>query len=85
MVLSDDFKYNASQIITKLRNKNIGSRPFFHPMHLQPVFRKMGFFKSEVHPNSERLSKQGFYLPCGLGTKESDVSRVAKVLCQTLN
>ena len=54
-------------------------------MHLQPVFRKMGFFKNEVHPNSERLSKQGFYLPCGLGTKESDVSRVAKVLCQTLN
>lgn len=85
VVLSDDFKYNASKIITKLRNKNIGSRPFFYPMHLQPVFRKMGFFKNEVHPNSERLSKQGFYLPCGLGTKESDVSRVAKVLCQTLN
>ena len=36
-------------------------------------------------PNSEYLSKNGFYLPSGLGIKNSEINYIAKVLKEILN
>ena len=43
----------------------IGTRPFFWPMHEQPVLRGMGLFVGEEYPVAERLARRGFYLPSG--------------------
>lgn len=55
------------KIVNHLTENKIGTRPFFWCMHEQPVFQKMGLFKDEKHPNAERLARNGFYLPSGLG------------------
>jgi perosamine synthetase len=45
-------------------------------MHEQPVFNKMGLFNNERYPVAETLSRNGFYLPSGLGLEDNDISRV---------
>ena len=80
IVLIDEEAHDALSMIKKFESVKIETRPFFYPMHLQPVFRKMGMFKSESHPNSERLANQGFYLPSGVGIKEEEIEIVAEYL-----
>jgi perosamine synthetase len=66
IVLDDDFPLDAEQAIRKLAEMGVGCRPFFWPMHEQPVFRRMGLFEGERHPHAERLARRGFYIPSGL-------------------
>ena len=46
-------------------------RPFFVPMHEQPVFRMIGLFGGERHPVAEELSRKGVsvfeFKPAGVG------------------
>ena len=61
-----------------------GSRPFFYPMHLQPVFRKAGMFEGVSHPIAERICEKGFYIPSGLAITEAEMERVAKELTRIM-
>ncbi len=76
MVLSDRLGLDAQQMMERLRGLGVGTRPFFWGMHEQPVFAKMGLFKGERHPVSERISRKGFYIPSGLAITEEQQSRV---------
>ena len=67
IVIKKNNKNNIKEIIKKLTSNNIGTRPFFWPMHKQDAFKKKGYFKNINLPNSEFISKNGFYLPSGLG------------------
>ena len=42
IVIKDNKGINADSAINFLKEKGIGTRPFFWPMHKQPVFIKMG-------------------------------------------
>ena len=70
----------ADKISDILRAKHIGSRPFFYPMHLQPVFHKLGLFHNESHPVAEYLSQYGLYLPSGTALSDSDLATSAYTL-----
>jgi perosamine synthetase len=80
VLIDEVFGIDAEIMIGKLHKYGIGTRPFFYPMHKQPVLLKMGLFKEEVYPNAERISKQGFYLPSGLGLTVDDLHRTVAVL-----
>ena len=62
--------------MARLAKAGVGSRPFFWPMHEQPVFRNRGLFAGENHPVAERLARRGFYLPSGLALTEAQMSTV---------
>ena len=64
----------------QLATRDIGTRPFFWPMHLQPVFQRMGLFQSETYPVAERLGAHGFYLPSGLGLLDEQITEVSGAL-----
>ncbi len=81
LVLKDSFTMNADDAMSKLASKNIGTRPFFWPIHQQPVLQKMGFFHKIACPISERLARNGFYIPCGLTLTEEQQLRVANAVC----
>jgi perosamine synthetase len=76
VVLEEDVPFDAAEAMRRLAARGIGTRPFFWPMHEQPVFRGMGLFASETHPNAERLARRGFYLPSGLALTEAQIERV---------
>lgn len=70
-------KYKAPYYIKKLRKMGIECRPFFCPMHLQPVFRNMKLFQKNRFPVSEKLFNYGFYIPSGIGMKKKELFYVA--------
>ena len=69
----------------KLLMHNIDTRPFFLSMNKQKIFNKMGLFKRDKMPNSEYLSKNGFYIPSGLGIKNHEISYIIKILLKVLD
>lgn len=80
LVLGDSISMDATEVIRSLEKLGIGTRPFFYPMHLQPIFRKIGLFKDESYPVAERLAKRGFYIPGGMGITDVQIRIVAEKL-----
>ena len=80
VVLNDDVPIDAEAAMERLTQAGVGTRPFFWPMHEQPVFKKMGLFKNCLCPVAERLARRGFYLPSGLALTPEQQHRVAKLV-----
>jgi len=67
VVLDESLGLTAADAMKALAAEGVGTRPFFFPMHRQPVFEQMGLADGRPRPVAERLAAQGFYLPSGLG------------------
>ena len=80
IVLGKDHINDAKQIMKKLSEKNIGTRAFFYPMHLQPALNGMRKDSNISLPISENLATRGFYLPSGLTLLDEEINKVAEVL-----
>jgi perosamine synthetase len=80
LVLDDSLKYDTYEIMKNLSENAVGCRPFFYPLHKQPVFREEGLFKDESYPVAEGLYKRGFYIPSGLGLTEDQIIRVSDTI-----
>jgi len=70
----------TTDAMAALKAQGIGTRPFFWPMHEQPVFKKRGLFAEATLPVSEHLARHGFYLPSGLALTNTQQERVISVL-----
>ena len=84
-VVLSNYDINAVEIITALKENGIGARPFFYPMHKQPILNDYNKANNDEFPVSEELSEKGFYLPSGLGLKQNDIKIVTKVLIDILD
>ena len=80
VVLDDSIELSAAEAIKLLSKHNVGSRPFFFPIHQQPVLKKRGLFLGEKYPVAERLYQRGFYVPSGLALNEKQLEEVASTL-----
>ena len=76
---------NNENFMNKLNKEGIGTRPFFWPMHKQPVFNNKDLFKDQKFLISERISKRGFYLPSGLGITDCEIKLVTEKIIKILN
>ncbi|HRG87432.1 MAG TPA: DegT/DnrJ/EryC1/StrS family aminotransferase [Chitinophagales bacterium] len=85
MVLKENVPFNAIEAMKRLAAEGIGCRPFFYPMHQQPVFNKMGWYNNEKHPVAERMAERGFYVPSGLALTETEMRIVSDKLNKVLN
>jgi perosamine synthetase len=84
LVLEDKVPFDAGEAMLKLKEKGIGTRPFFWPMHRQPVFHKKGLFSGETYPVAERLADRGFYLPSGLGLTADQIDTVCRAVREVM-
>jgi len=84
IVLDESLGMDAEEAMKRLASKGIGTRPFFYPMHQQPVLQRMGLFAGETHSVAERFYTYGFYLPSGLSLTELQISKVSNVACEVL-
>lgn len=85
ILINKEHHLSAIDVMERLLKKGIGTRPFFYPLHIQPVFSEMNFYKDKSFPNSEYLSEKGFYLPSGLGVSEEEVKAVSIELKKIFN
>lgn len=85
ITIKDTCNKTGQVVIDELAKHNIGARPFFFPMHQQPVFKKMGLFAEEALPVSERLYEKGLYIPSGVALTDRHISEVSSVLHKVLS
>jgi perosamine synthetase len=79
VVLSDACQLSRDEVTSKLREQGIDTRPFFHPMHRQPIFES-----TYSLPISERLGQRGFYLPSSSHLSEGEIDYIAGTLVKLL-
>jgi perosamine synthetase len=75
---------NSGEVMYGLARKGIGTRPFFTGLHKQPALRRLGLFRSQRYPVTERIARQGFYLPSGMSLTTKQIDRVIVALGQVL-
>lgn len=84
LVLNESINLNAKEVIIRLGECGIGCRPFFYPMHQQPILKKMGLFKGESYPQAEKLYQKGLYIPSGMALSDEQIYRVAEAIVKVL-
>ena len=84
IVLNGRWLNNRSLIQNTLSELGIGTRPFFWPLHLQPVLKQFGLTSRIKMKVSEHIGQNGFYIPNGLGMKELDIEYVAEQVQKVL-
>lgn len=84
LVLDGDWKFDAAFVMQKLAERGIGTRPFFYPMHLQPVFCNRGLFRDTVCHNSKKIAMNGFYIPSGAGLTDEEIEIVSEEVKKVL-
>lgn len=79
--LTDACAVDRAEVCRRLDAAGIETRPFFYPLHRQPVFARGG---NPLHPDcsgafpvSDRLGERGFYLPSGSALTADQRDRVA--------
>lgn len=66
---------SAHSVAKRLNEAGVQTRPFFFPLHRQPVYKKSRQFKNATLPVSEYLGDYGLYLPNGLGMKDEQLEK----------
>jgi perosamine synthetase len=73
-----------NDIVTTLRKRGIGSAPYFPSIHLQPLYRNLGF-KPGDFPIAEGVADRTLALPFFTDMTEEQVDQVVTVFRQVLD
>lgn len=84
-IVLNEHPKTAPQVMKELAQLGIGTRPFFYPIHMQPVYRTKGLFLDEKLPNSLWLYDHGFYIPSGLALTVDQIHEVANAVKKVLS
>jgi perosamine synthetase len=68
---------DAEEFAVALNAEGVGTRPFFWPIHRQPLYMEKGMFEDVSHPVAESLTVHGLYLPSSVGLPDSQIDEVA--------
>lgn len=82
VILDPKFGIKKEQLMKLLAEKNIDSRPFFHPLSSIPAYMDTEEAKKAQQRNkvSYKISPYGLNLPSGLNMTEEKVKYVSKIL-----
>lgn len=84
LLLDETICFDAEEAMMRLAALGIGTRPFFYPMHQQPILRRMGLFSGESYTVAERFYRKGFYIPSGMALTGEQMERVAEMVMEVL-
>lgn len=59
------------ELAAHLKDRQIGTRPFYPPLHAEPVYGRSGSY-----PNATRASRQGLWLPSSSRLQDESVSYI---------
>lgn len=79
IVLKTKSKNSAIDYMKFLGEFQIGTRPFFYPLHKQPVLKPF-INQNESFEVSDKLGDKGFYIPSGLAITEDQIMYVVEIL-----
>jgi perosamine synthetase len=79
-----DQRCDAVEVANQLRARGVDTRPFFYPLHQQPLLGKYGLAEQSPLPVAERLGRDGIYLPSFVGITDADIARSAEELVNVI-
>lgn len=71
---------NRDQIIMKMAERGVQTRPLFYPLHLMPPYRSTGDF-----PVTDKVSKAGIFLPSSVKLTEEDIAHICNIFSDVIN
>lgn len=84
VVVDESLGLDAASFAERLRERGVDTRPYFLGMHEQPVLQARGLFANERYPVTERIARQGLYLPSGLTLTDDQIATVAAAVRDAL-
>jgi perosamine synthetase len=78
ILVKPEYGFTRDELMSKLSDKGIETRPFFVPVHQQPVFA--AGYQREAYPNAEMLARCGLNLPSGNTLTEEEVKYTASAI-----
>ncbi len=85
IVIHEDTGMNAAQFAAKLKEREVDTRPFFLGLHAQPALKSYMNFTENDFPVTNRIARQGLYLPSGLALTEEQQAVVCKAVREVLS
>lgn len=82
ILIHDQAPFTKVQFQETMDAQNIETRPLWKPMHLQPVFKGLPYYGSNV---SETLFNKGVCLPSGSNLSEQDFNRISNTIKSLLD
>jgi len=82
LVIRDESGVDLKSLRENLLKKGIDTRRFFCPIHLQPLASEFDISTDFPLRESERLWRNGFYVPSGLGNTTEEFEKVIEVLLE---
>jgi perosamine synthetase len=79
ILIQNEFGVSRDELIAELAKRGIETRPFFIPMHKQPIFKKMGIVNGEF-PVADELCEKGICLPSSNSLTEKQIEYVCNAL-----
>lgn len=80
VVLDEATGLTAVDLAERLLKLNVQTRPFFLGMHQQPALHRLGLCQGLSLPVTERIARQGLYLPSGLALSPEQMDRVIEAM-----
>ena len=74
-----------NKVMKSLEKKNIETRPFFWPLHLQNYIKNKFSRRNENLEHSENLGKNGLYLPLGPHVNKKMQKKIVEELIESIN
>jgi perosamine synthetase len=75
-----DPRIDRDRLIGQLEERGISSKPYFSPIHLQPLYRERFGFRDGDFPLTERVARSSLAIPFSSRLSEGDVERVCDAL-----
>jgi perosamine synthetase len=75
ILVEDDFGLTRDELMQKLFEGGIETRPFFNPIHLMPPYKS-----GESFPVAEELARKGVNLPSSTSLRKEEITRIASLV-----
>lgn len=73
LILNSNFAISKDELMIKLKEKNIDTRPFFYPISKMPMYND-----GKINPVAYEISKKGLILPSGTNLKKNEVKWITE-------
>ena len=75
ILLDTPYPISRDELMKKLKNKGVETRPFFWPISALPPYKS-----DKEFPNSEYISDHGLNLPSGYNLTEKDIKYICDII-----
>jgi perosamine synthetase len=78
ILLKDNFPLPREELMHRLKERGIDSRPFYYPIHTMPPYQD----DTLKLPVAEDISRRGINLPSAVTLTEADIQRIVSAIRQ---